>query len=267
MLPINKNMYWLLILFITLSCEEVIEIDLNSSKPVIVAEGVIEKDSTAWIKLSYTSDYFTSEESVKISDAVVQIVNESGNSETLIHIGNGYYKGSKIIGSEEGLYTLSMQINNETYSATTTINNVSEIISVSFEETEMRRQNEDAKYGITITFTDVKEENNFYMIKLKVNNILETDGYNLINGELYNNSGIIEYAPLMSSFDLNDKIEIFLYSIDEDTYTYYSQLNDDNAGMMGSSTPYTPKSNFGVDVLGYFAGWSTCYYKTTVNDK
>ena len=54
-----------LILVLLAACEEVIEVDLNSSNPVLVAEGVIDNELPAWISLSYTSDYFDSEESEK----------------------------------------------------------------------------------------------------------------------------------------------------------------------------------------------------------
>lgn len=86
-----------------------------------------------------------------------------------------------------------------------------------------------------------------------------------MDDDYYENTGNIEYSALRLNFDLGDDVIIELYSIDDDTYIYYSELNDGSGSMMGgSSTPYNPKSNFGSDVMGYFAAWTKVEYEATV---
>jgi len=67
------------------SCEKVIDIDLNSSNPVLVAEGKIVKDSTVWIKLSYTTDYFNVEKAVFEENATVVLSNGDKHCQILFH--------------------------------------------------------------------------------------------------------------------------------------------------------------------------------------
>ena len=85
-------------MLIASSCEEVIEVDLNSASPVLVADGLIVKDSVSWIRLSYTTDYFNSTQPAWVSDARVVLHDDAGNSELLNYYGNGLYKGSGLKG-------------------------------------------------------------------------------------------------------------------------------------------------------------------------
>ncbi|RLD80667.1 MAG: hypothetical protein DRJ10_07115, partial [Bacteroidetes bacterium] len=80
------------------SCEKVIDIDLNSSNPLLVAEGQITMDSTVCITLSYTSDYFNNEEAIFEENASVVLTNGNNDSETLDYFGNGLYKGNILLG-------------------------------------------------------------------------------------------------------------------------------------------------------------------------
>jgi hypothetical protein len=43
------------------SCEEVVQIDLNSANPVVVVEGNISINNVCNLKLNYTSDYFNND--------------------------------------------------------------------------------------------------------------------------------------------------------------------------------------------------------------
>lgn len=264
MLRINKNIFWFAALFLTMACEEVIEIDLNSANPAMVAEGVIKKDTTAWIKLSYTSDYFEDEEAESIKDVQVILTNSTGDSETLQHVEGGYYKGSSVFGIEKQNYSISVQVNDKLYTAATYIHAASEITEVKVEENSMQRPGHDASYSATITFNDEVGLNNFYMLKFIVNDTLQTDRYSLVDDNLYADKGSIEFTPMVLNLEINDDVEVQLYSIDEDTYIYYSQLNDQSGNMMNSSTPYNSISNFGNEVMGYFAGWSVTKYRFVV---
>ena len=91
------------------SCEEVIEIDLNSAHPVLVAEGYMELDSVCSLRLTYTTDYFQQESPVLAEDAVVTLSDQSGASEILSYVGMGIYRGQTLRGTEFSEYTLSIE--------------------------------------------------------------------------------------------------------------------------------------------------------------
>lgn len=239
------------------ACEEVIDIDLNSSEPVISAEGLIEKDSVAWLKLSYSSDYFDAEESEKIENAIVTISDSEGNTESLEHYGNGFYTGNNVLGQADTKYTLDFSFDDQFKSASSALNNPMEIYAVEFDENENPRPGEEDSYEVTLKLSNNQDINEFSLAKFWVNNIENKDNYYLINDEYFAKGDTIEYNPFLLTFDKGDNVKIIVYSIDEDTYKYYNQLNDLLGGKMGaSSTPYNPQSNFGDEVMGYFAAWS-----------
>ncbi|MDA3822836.1 MAG: DUF4249 family protein, partial [Bacteroidales bacterium] len=138
----NKIIYILVsgIVFLGISsCEEVIEIDLNSSNPVIVAEGYLNEDSIAFVSLSYTTDYFHSEAPVLIEDAIVTLEDDNGNSEVLTHIGGGYYQGTTLKGEANTDYTITMEIEDEVLSGKTRLLPPAEIESIYYSEALFQR--------------------------------------------------------------------------------------------------------------------------------
>ncbi len=256
----------ILISLFTVSCEEVIDLDLNSSAPKLVAEGLIEKDSAAWIRLSYTTDYFTTEEPTFLEDATVVLSDKSGNSEQLTYQGKGLYFGKRLKGKENEDYNISIEGAGYTYQAETKLLAPSKILSVSFEKQDSRRPGENTdNYELTIKFTDDPAAENFYLIKLLINDSLTTTNYIYLKDSYYTTNSVVEYSPMRIDFEQNDKMNIGVYSIDEGSYTYFNQLNDiSGSGMGGSSTPYNAQSNFGSEVLGYFMAVSYDSIKVTV---
>jgi len=266
-MEIQKIKYFasiLLIIFLT-ACEEVIDIDLNSSNPVLVAEGEIENESPAWIRLTYTTDYFETEQAKVEDEATVIISDAAGNTEILEYIGNGYYEGTKLIGIINSKYTLSILKGDEEFEASAILFPPSEILSVGFEKSDMVKPGHDESYSITVNFSDDPSVRNYYLFQYIVNGEVETNNYYLVDDNYYETTGNIEYSPLRPDFKHGDEVFIKLYSIDKDTYVYYSELNDGSEGMMGgSSTPYNPRSNFGSEVMGYFVAWSKVEFATIV---
>lgn len=246
----------LLALFVV-SCEEVIDIDLNSSAPKLVAEGYIEKDSLSYVRLTYTSDYFTTEAAVYINDAMVQISNEQGDSETLVFKGDGLYKGNSLIGTENTSYTMQIEGADFSHEAISKLFPPVQNLSLSFEKNINPHPSQSSdNYTSIIRFNEAPTTETYYLIKFWVNGVLNTDRYHCIKDTYYADGDIIEYAPFFMSFEQDDEVVVYVYSIDEDAYTYFNQLNDLSGSGMNSSTPYNPQSNFGNEVLGYFISTS-----------
>lgn len=258
-----------LILVLFAACEEVIDIDLNSSNTVLVAEGVIDNESPAWLKLSYTSDYFAQEQANIEKNAIVIISDNAGITETLDYTSDGLYQGTDIMGSLNKQYTLTILLDGVEYEASSTLFPPSEILSVSFEKNEIHRPGQDeTNYSVRLIFKDDTSTSNHYLIKFQSSGEIQSEGgsYFLVDDNDYENTGEIEYSPFKVVFSLNDEVTIELYSIDKDTYHYYSEMNNASGGgmMVNSSTPYTPKSNFGNEVVGCFAAWSKVEHTSIV---
>ncbi len=236
------------------SCKEVIEIDLNSSNPAINAEAIIEEDSVATVRLMYTSDYFDAEEPVYIENSTVTIEDDQGHTETLEYFGNGTYKGSLIKGISKQSYNISFTNEGKSYTANSELNTPVTIQNAFFQESEINKPTEiETAYNIVLNFTNDETKINHYLLKFVVNSEVINGRYNLLESENYSTNGMINYIPFRMQFEEGDAVQIFLYSIDEQTYIYYNHLNDiSSGGMGGTSTPYSPSSNFGEGVMGFF---------------
>ncbi len=248
------------------SCEELININLKGAERVIVAEGLIEFGSNGWIRLSYSSEYFDESKRDYIDNATVSLSDNNGNFEIFQYKSNGMYLGNLLKGMPDRKYTLKITVDNKSYTAESTLFPPAPIISANFEEELFQRPGDMTKsYYLVLKFMDNPFIDNHYMIQIQLNDTLENNSYLLLRDSYYAENGTIEYKPLRHRFVQGDSLVIGLYSIDKDTYTYYNQLNDlKEAGMGASSTPYNPVSNFGTNVMGYFAAYSGSFQAAVV---
>ena len=112
---------------------------------------------------------------------------------------------------------------------------------------------------LTVSFQNYKDQPDNYMLKFIRNGEPYGSSYNIVTDKYTATSDSLHYTSRMLSFYEGDEVEIAVFSIDEDTYGYYSQLNDELGGvnpMASSSTPYNPASNMGEEIVGYFAARS-----------
>lgn len=259
------SIYIILLSLLGISCEEVIEINLNSSAPVIVAEGVLHADSVVFLNLSYSTDYFTVESAEKISNAVVCIADGEGNVDTLESLGEGRYELATFHSIIGRTYTMSFSIDGKEYEANSTLMAPTRIISVDFEAMQMgmREQIQDeAYYAPRIWIRDNPDEDNYYSFVFYVDGKKQEGFY--LTTDRGAKDGVLEYAPLRMAIEGGNEVYLEVYSIDEATYTYYSQLDDLSGDMMNSSTPYNPQSNFGAELMGFFSAFSMDAIETLI---
>ena len=245
----------LAVLFVLSSCEEVIEIDLNSADPVLVAEGYMELDSRCRLKLTYTTDYFHQEEPENVGDAEVILSNESGASEILRYLGEGIYRGQDIFGTEFSKYTLSINTGEQIFTGFSSLMPVPVYDSIRIEDFPFGDTPPGADFPglLTISFRNDPEKEDYFMLRLTMNGEPMDESFSLASDEYTSSQEVVEYTTVIFPSEDGDTLSMEVFAIDADTYRYYTQLNEAVGGGMGmSSTPYNPTSNLGEDILGYF---------------
>ena len=111
-----KKLLFILFLGTLASCEEVIELELENSEPRLVVEGTISEGELATIQLTLTSDYFDDINPQVVENATVSITDvQLGQTEGLIHVGNGVYQGQTIVGQMSKEYRLEVRYNGVDY--------------------------------------------------------------------------------------------------------------------------------------------------------
>lgn len=255
------------IIFLSVSCEEVIDVDLNSSDPVLVFDGQILLNQSAEITISYTTDYYELEDPEYVTDATVVLTTSEGESETLTHTEFGKYIGNTIVGNEGVEYTLSVTIDGETYTATSQILTPTQFVSVTPVESN-RGMGSETYYELDMIFSNQVDEENYYLIKyFYTDDDGDQEETSTLSWEFFSNTETIEFSGFRI-FEEGTDIALEIYSVDEGTYDYYASLSDINGdGGGGDATPYNPDSNFEGDVLGYFRAWSMDSHQITIPEE
>jgi hypothetical protein len=234
------------LIFSLISCEDVVNVNLDSSKPRLVIEAsILWKKGTLGneqkIKLSTTSDYFSSIIPF-VSDATVYITDSSTTYFFTENPGTGEYlcdNFNPIIGET---YFLTVKTNDETYTATETLIGVPTIDSI-------EQNNEGGFLGDAIEvkffFQDNGLLNNFYLIQFNSNfNLLPE--YDVINDEFFQGN---QMFGLYSNEDMKtgDELNFSLHGISERYYNYLNVLlgiAGGNGGSPFSTPPATVRGNF-----------------------
>jgi len=162
----------LLILFLTLfasSCEEVIDVNLETAAPRLVVYASIEKQkeptgSEQKIRLSTTTGYFDAVIPT-VSGADVRITNSDKVDFIFTETSNpGEYKCADFDPNIGEVYVLTIVLNGETYTATETLKSVSPF-------TKIEHKNDGGfsakEIEIKAYFNDPAVDENYYMVKFK----------------------------------------------------------------------------------------------------
>jgi hypothetical protein len=254
------------LLFVTvmlLACEEVVEIDLNSSKPAFVVEASISNGLVAEVRLTGTTSYFSPAEPAYFEDAIITI-SDGITSEVLNYAGSGYYRGQVLTGNEDSHYDISVLNSGLTYLGSSYMPPKTDILSLSyFKDDSQGILNPDGKtiYTIRCTFGDDPLRDNFYLIKFIAQGRMLERYYLLTDSKSNTGSMIRENDMIIFSESLifaGGEVDVELYSIDESVYNIFIQLDDILfwKRRLLPPTPYNPVSNLSNGALGYFAAWA-----------
>jgi hypothetical protein len=253
-------LFTLLVIFTLTSCEEVIEIDLNTANPVLVVEAKLYKDSLATVLLTKTANYFSMETPEAVEDATITIIANGDVSEELLNLGNGIYSGKIMRGTEGINYDIEILWEDEEYKGKAFLPKQAEIVSLEIVEFQPPVPQAPVFHQAEITFLDDPETENFYLIRYVLNGFPLSESYFTFPDISF--SDTIQLANPRLSFEYGDLVEVQVFSIDEPLSVFYSQLSQAlGGGMAMSSTPYNPTSNI-EGAMGYFAAWS--YVSDTV---
>jgi len=243
-------------LFLT-ACEEVIDIDLNSSNPRIVVEATIEPDSVCEVLLTYSANYFNNQKPTVIDNAVVTITDNLGSNESLLNIGNGRYKGSNIKGFINRSYTLDVVTNNHQISGTAKIPSKGLIIDVVAKESEplFGNSNDFKEYYLEVILKDDPIQSNYYLLEFSSNNFQFDQRMQYVDDKNFGENNLATIKQWRNGYYVGDQATVTVYSVDKNVYLFHKQLQEiiSGGGMGGpTSTPYNPQSNMTPDALGCF---------------
>jgi hypothetical protein len=257
-----KNILILLLPFLFLSCEKVIDVDLQTAEPRIVIDASIKwikgtSGNNQKIKLTTTTDYYNSQIPT-VSGAVVFITNKANKTFSFIEKpGTGDYFCTDFSPELNGEYILTVAHNGATYTATETLKAVPTI-----DEIEQKDNGGFTGKDIEIKayFTDNGNTDDFYLSRFKTS-FSNYPTYEVDQDKYFQGNQIF---TLFTSKDLKkgQNIAISLAGISQRYYNYINVLLSiagSNGGSPFQSPPATVRGNLINKInesnyaLGYFS--------------
>jgi hypothetical protein len=239
-----------LITFISMSCQEVITIDLEEGPKRLVVEGRIERDKEnpsgyQAIRLSTTADYFINDVMPPATGAEVIISDDQGDSYPLTESGSdkGLYETNNLFSEINREYTITIVYENETYQGKETMLPVAPIDSM-YQRFREENTFDEAGIRISIDYSDPVEQTNYYYWEQYRNGttlINPNPGtkFTLIsNDELYNGQTIRGKIPNDALiYVAGDRAEIKQIALSEFAYRYYFAIFEQEGNRGGLNTP------------------------------
>jgi hypothetical protein len=242
-------------------CEEVIQVDLNSSKPAVVIEAKIYDvpDSNGLytsVMISKSTDYFVPGIYPKVDNAEVTVHDDMGNVYQYVNLGEGLYVDSNLVGTHDHTYFIDVKIDGKTYSAESYMPMPVFIDSVYYQ----RRPAFSGKkiVFVNVMFQDDPNTQNYERIKTFINN-KAVPYYSVFSDRLTNGNSLnignflgIEGEDLF----FGDTITVQIEALDEAGFQYFKtlqgvQADRDRGGRQVA--PSNPVTNWSNGAFGYFS--------------
>ena len=242
------------------SCEKVIDIDLNSPETQLVIEGNITDQLTRQtIRISQSVPYTDSNVYPPVSGATVTVTSDQGQSWNFVETQPGRYTSSRFKGEAFLTYTLRVNVNNATYTASSTMPQAVKLDGLGlkvFTFGDEQNKQVEAYYqdpdGLVNQYRFVMQVNGLPVKRIFVENDRFTDGKEATSTLFYNPDNDNE------KLKQGDEIEVEMQSIDKPVYTYwYSISQQTQNGPAAGVTPANPPSNIDNNALGYFSAHTT----------
>lgn len=267
----KKLIYFSFLVVLFSSCKKIISIDTENAAEQIVIEGKInDRVADQQIKISKTVGYTEASVFPTVSGATVNVTDSKGVNYVFTETSPGVYT-SRMKGVYGETYTMKVQAEGKTYTASSKMPNFVEIDSIGIIKNSFFGN--DVK-TTAVYLIDPADETNYYRFTLNknginskgiyVNNDRLTNGNNL-RVQLYFDNGDGEdddNDELMSG----DKVTVEMESIDANVFDYWYALSGQaGRGPNQGTTPANPTSNISNNALGYFS--ANTYQKITATVK
>jgi len=232
-----------------ISCEKVIDVDLNSDDPKVVIEGTFTAGETTHnVLITRTMNFDESGSYPTVDNAVVSVTDNLGNAQVLTFVGNGNYQTTGYPVIEGRTYTLTVVADGKTFTAQSTAPGqvpLDNLFVLSFEF------GADTINSIVPLRMDPAGVKNFYQFNL-FDNGKRLKGIYLQNDAF--TDGIQIQEPIFDNdgaYQSGDTAFVEMFIIDEPVYNYFFALLQNQ-----TATPANPTSNFSGGCLGYFSARS-----------
>ena len=253
-----KNTLFAGILLSLISCEKIINIDLNSADPKYVIEGIVsDTDEGATVKITQTKNFYEDNIFPGVENAIVKITERGGVTHILQYVDSGLYRAPELKGVSGKTYELSADINGHRFSAESQMPEPNSVDSIYFSRKKYPFSS-DTVYAVVLKYTDSADTDDYWRFIMRIDRVKRKQVYTA-SDEFVNGKPVtarFEYHPHEDDknspkLQYGDIMEIEMQCIDKYVYTYFNELTKT---IYGSSVGLgNPTSNIKGGALGYFS--------------
>lgn len=273
-----KNILALGLFIGLLSCEETITIDTSSTDNKVVIEGLVTNvQGQSYVKLSRNRNFYDAGSTARITDAEVSVTTSSGEQIVFAHNPDGdadkegyYYPNANFAGSIGTSYTLNVEVEGVSYTATDELLPVTTIdsLAVRVDPDQLAEPEEPGRYYAVFMYAKEPQDRvDYYLFKFYRNGELvldwPTDVY-VFDDETLGES--IDDVEIAEYYKEGDQVKVEMYSLSRQGFIFYSDLATllNNDGGMFSPPPANPRNNLSNGALGFFQVSAMNDYERTV---
>lgn len=238
--------------FTFVSCEKEVTIDLNSSEPRIVIEGLVQLDTLAYVRITKSKDYNADGGFPAVTGAIVTLSDNAGNKEILAQDIRGLYAARTMKGVKGRTYNLVVEVEDQVFTSTSAMPDYVGIDSVYMDYYPVFKE----AYPM-VQFKDIAGQANYYRHTLSVNG----KRVKIANGDVTDDKDrdgrVIDQIMYVEENNLEkDKIEkgdtitTSLLCLDKGAYTFFESMS------RMDMTLTNPTSNIKGGALGYFSAFT-----------
>ncbi len=239
------------------SCEKVIDVNVRDADRRYVIEGVVtDKPERHYVKITTTQNLSDNNNFPGVRDAAVSVTDESGTSFVFVEEEDGVYKSvHSFAGVSGSIYTLTVDINGERFTAVSTMPHKVEMDTMYITEEFLFGQ---VRKAANIAYRDPQGERNYYRFiqfiegmrynRVFVTNDEYTDG-NAVTDKLRTPSDDEDHQ-----IEAGDTVTVHALCMDKANNDYWvSFLSSGATGGGGTASPANPTTNIQGGALGYFS--------------
>ncbi|WP_262249187.1 DUF4249 domain-containing protein [Parapedobacter soli] len=255
-----KQAYLIILIagFFSVSCEDVIDINLNDADPQLVIVGTVSNRSYEQrVTLSRTVAFDVSEPFDPVSGATVTVSDGRGQTFQFVERTPGVYVAN-FRGRERERYELSVQLEGQVYTA---ISTMPPLITADSIGTGVRTLFGEEQKFISIRYADPAGMPNYYRYLWRVNNGAMKMLY--VTQDKFNDGRYVSEDLVDFDTDLvaGDSVVVRMQCIDKAAFDFWNAVQSTNPG---TAAPANPPSMFGAGALGYFSAYAESEMPTEV---
>ncbi|MFL5731015.1 MAG: DUF4249 domain-containing protein [Cytophagaceae bacterium] len=237
------------------SCEKVLDVDLNSTDPKIVIEGLItDKPGPYTVKITTSADYYNNQTPPPVTNALVIISDNTGNIDTLTQVSPGIYKTNTTTGVKLRTYTMTVAVNGTTYTAVSTLPDLYPVDSLGYIYYPQKDIFHEKAYYPLAFSQEPQNETNYYMWKFFRNDTLLNKPNDIWIADDQAVKGSVQGLEFPYAYQKFDTASVIVFSITKEAFDFYTGLEAQiqNDGGFFSSPPANAQGNFSNGALGLF---------------